>query len=118
MPACTYISDHEADSMRRTGDKDIDELLLEVNFIDDGSWRCGVRTVHPRRKWWQLRAPKPYKVYTLYVWLYAIEYQVINLCTEGDTGSVFGSGRYSKQNVCNYLLGYIGGRARREREDI
>ena len=108
MGAYTYLSDHEAEAGRATGDKELDDLLQQVNDLSDDGWRIRVRTYRQRKRWFRAPAPEA-KHYTLYWYTGAgIEYQVINLVTP-EGGSVFHDSRQSREDIANFLMGFING---------
>lgn len=106
MPAVTYLSDSRASAMERVeGDKDCDELLQEMNAKTGRRWLIEVWTQYVSRGWF--RHAEERKHYTLYLDCHG-EYQVMSLVTPAGS-SIFNHSRQSRENVMNYMLGYLGG---------
>lgn len=108
MPACIYIPDHKSSTMKETGDKELDSLLLEANKLDDDRWRIGKVVITRSRL--IFRKPPPLTLYTLYWFVTGIEYQIVNLATPRG-GSIFYHSNQSKEDILNYLMGYLQGRS-------
>ena len=108
MPACMYVSDHELKAWSTVEeDEECNDLLQQLRKSTGENWLIQVRQPQTSTKWWSRKEPPLVKTYTLYFHLWALEVQVINLCTEYDTGSVFSSS--SRSDVMNYMMGYING---------
>ena len=108
MPGYTYLSDSEADSGRTVpDDSELNSLLQEALEFNDG-WRVLVRALHmPKRMF--LKPSPPTRHYTLYWYTgVGIEYQVINFSTP-EGGSVFHGSAQSREDIANFLMGYING---------
>ena len=104
MPAVTFLSDSEAKRFERVEyDKDCDELLQEMQRLSGRRWLIEVRSHFLSRGWFRHAAELV--TYTLYLDCNG-EYQVMNLVTSRG-GSVFSRSR--REDVMNYMLGYIGG---------
>lgn len=106
MPAVTYLSDSEVERFLHVeNDKDCDELLQEMNAKTGRRWLIQVRRWFVPRGWFRHAEERVH--YTLYLDCHG-EYQVMSLVTP--TGSsIFHGSRQSREDVMNYMLGYLGG---------
>lgn len=117
MPAFTYLSDSEVRAWARVvDDKDCDELLQDLRRASGENWIIGVQRLETFRKAWHRLwhvVSGEHRHYTLYADCHG-EWQVINLVTPSG-GSVFHGSGQSREDVMNFMLGYLGGlnRARR-----
>lgn len=108
MGAFTYCYDHEVKNWETVpDDKDLNKLLQDVRNTISKDWYLQVQTHQPRKRLFHKQKPA-FKTYTLYFYTGAgIEYQVINLVTENEAGSVFTSANRSQ--VMNFLMGMLNG---------
>lgn len=115
MPGYTYLTDCEAErGLTVPEDRELNELLQEALRYNDG-WRILSRTVTPRKKLFR-KKPAPKQIYTLYWYTGAgIEYQVINFATP-EGGSVFHGSAQTREDIANFLMGYINGQQDSARE--
>ena len=111
MPGFTYLSDSEVRAWRTVpGDKDCNDLLQEFRQATGEDWVIGVREYDTyKRKWHRLgrKVTGKAKFYTLYADCHG-EWQVINLVTP-EGGSVFHGSKQSREDVMNFMLGYLAG---------
>lgn len=116
MPALTYLSDQEVREWAAVpDDKDCNEILQELRSLTGENWVIGRHQVKFARRWF--RRPLPITVYTLYADCHG-EWQVMNLVTPEGGSNFYGSAQ-SREDVMNYMLGYIGGiqNARKTKKD-
>ena len=112
MPACVYLSDAEERKWSSVAeDKDCDELLQQLRRLTGNKWLVERQEIPVRHTslWKHLfcKSPPPHVEWTLYADLHG-EHQVINLVTP-EGGSVFYKSTQSRENVMNFMLGYIAG---------
>lgn len=116
MPAFTYLSDSEVRQWSRVeGDKDCDELLQELRRLSGENWIIGRQTIPVcHASLWKMifcKPPEPYVSWTLYADCHG-EWQVINLVTP-EGGSNFHASAQGREDIMNFMLGYIAGLHRR-----
>jgi hypothetical protein len=111
MPAMTFLSDWEVRAWASVpDDKDCNELLQSLRKATGENWLIGVTTRQKFRKAWHRMwfvENGDHKFYTLYADCHG-EWQVINLVTPNG-GSVFHGSAQSREDVMNFILGYLGG---------
>ena len=105
MPCLTYRSNEEREPLQSVeGDPDCDELLQEMRAISP-RWLIEVYNVRYHRGFF--RKPKEVKQYRLLYAINHVEVQIINLCTEGHRGSLFYLSDHSREQVMNFIIGYL-----------
>ena len=111
MPAFTYLSDSEVREWRSVSDdKECNDLLQEFRKATGEDWLIGVRQWPVRRTFWKWLRRTPitlHKHHTLYADCHG-EWQVINLVTPNG-GSVFYGSAQSREDIMNFMLGYLAG---------
>ncbi len=119
MPVTTYVSQSEAAAARSVpGDKECDDLLGEIRRLTGEDWI--VRT-YPRGKPWTIwhyfMLSPEVEIWRAYEILVDVggEWQIINLVTENNSGSVFFESKSSREHVMNFMLGYISGMTMQKR---
>lgn len=104
MPVCTYLD--ETDIQRcndNLDDKDIQELLNEINKIPGQRW-CVRKTVHEMNRGW-FRRPKEIHLYTIFSHVHGPEWQIIQLASQYEMAF----GPTNRNDVLNFLLGFVNG---------
>lgn len=111
MPAFTYLSGSYVREYRSVvGDKECNDLLQELRKATGDDWLVGV-TRYPRRPTLMERLrgiqAQPEIHYTLYADCNG-EWQIIN-CILPEGGSIFHTGKATREAVMNYMLGFVAG---------
>lgn len=102
MPAFSYYSKDELERYRKGHDKDLQELLDEANQISD---KWAVHKTEMQTYSYGFKN-KPIPIYTLlYGGVDAGEAQIVNFY--GGESSI--NHNVSKSDICNFLMGWIGG---------
>lgn len=105
MPCVTYFNDSEVEQHRRKlADKDLREVLDEVNALPEENWFIQEFSIQIRR-WF--RKPLVEQRYSLYSDVNGVEWQVINFAPTSGDWSINHTVR--KCDILNYLTGYLGG---------
>jgi len=111
MPVVTYLSDAEVRrGLSHEADPDLDSLLKELNAKSGRRWVVLTYPVY-QRGWFGKTKLLGHR-HDLYLDCHG-EWQIINLATgigRGPSSTLFNScWRGTRENVLNYMLGYLGG---------
>lgn len=100
---CTWLRDDEFKKFETVGDEYINGLLQEVRSLADN--RYLLQEKEGFRKTW-LGKPKPYALYTLYIWLQGSEVHVVNFCQDHEWSI---NSTVTKSYMVTFLLGILAG---------
>jgi hypothetical protein len=117
MPVVTYLPDYVVKRCRRViNDSECDDTLQVLRAVTGEDWIIEVVERRVKCRAWHglSHIYERVKFYILYADCHG-EWQIINLCTPKG-GSVFHNSRQSREDVINFMLGYIGGRQRVNQE--
>jgi hypothetical protein len=102
---CTYYNEHEVERHLTVSDKDIDELLQEVNKKRPEGRKFFIRqSDYCKRKF--LKKPEIITLYSLYAQLGGGEAQCINFCQEHEWSI---NTNVRKSYIITFLLGFLAG---------
>lgn len=99
MPITTYLNEFEKMSYLACSDKDLNELLQEVNskIGGEGKYLIRERFFLTGRLWWK----KVTKKYTLFYDYKSVDTQIINFAGDGTSPK--------KETIENYFIGLLNG---------
>jgi hypothetical protein len=111
MPAYTYVNDRSF--KKPTGDKAIDDLLLELRTVTKEDWRVGMVGIVAVRGLFRRRFIV--QRYTLYhVCRDSLQAQVINFYRDGSQWTI--NHAVPAELIVGYMYGYLAGYSSRGRE--
>lgn len=112
MPAVTYLRDHEVRAWASVpSDKDLNDLLQELRTLTKENWLIQRREIETRHaSFWKrifCKPPANHVQWTMYADCRG-EWQVMSFATANGS-SIFNACAHERENIINFMLGYIGG---------
>lgn len=107
----TYLRDSELEAFKTVPDKELNELLQEVNQKTGGKFLIEEHAYEQQTGFLWFRKTKLVKFYTLYGVLSLPEVQAINFCQEDKWPGWSINTSVTKSYIVTYLLGLLAGMA-------